>query len=116
MVNLAQRKGIPDEALPMLVSTAEAATLQLEFRYLSFLTGKDDYWEKVERVRWFALTRNYTRQPFATGYGSDQSSAHASRFSLYFYDVSSNVLALCLLRLIQFQAWTKASLSHPLSV
>ena len=51
MVNLALRKGVPDEAFPTLVSTAEAATLQLEFRYLSFLTGNDEYWEKAERVR-----------------------------------------------------------------
>lgn len=31
-------------------STAEAATLQLEFKYLAFLTGESHYWEKAERV------------------------------------------------------------------
>ncbi|KAH9854342.1 glycoside hydrolase [Lenzites betulinus] len=33
-----------------LVSTAEVATLQLEFRYLSHLTGNETYWNVVEKV------------------------------------------------------------------
>jgi len=41
---------VPDRDNNGLVSTAEAATLQLEFRYLSHLTGEDTYWEKVEEV------------------------------------------------------------------
>lgn len=32
------------------ISTAEAATLQLEFRYLTQITGKDVYWKAAERV------------------------------------------------------------------
>ncbi|CAE6474146.1 unnamed protein product [Rhizoctonia solani] len=32
------------------VSTAEAATLQLEFKYLSHITGKDKYWKAAEKV------------------------------------------------------------------
>ncbi|KAE9399067.1 seven-hairpin glycosidase [Gymnopus androsaceus JB14] len=47
-INLAQRKGVPDPDLPFLVSTAEVSTLQLEFRYLSYLTEEETYWEKVE--------------------------------------------------------------------
>lgn len=31
-------------------STAEATTLQLEFKYLAKLTGEANYWEKVEKV------------------------------------------------------------------
>ncbi|KAF1950426.1 mannosyl-oligosaccharide 1,2-alpha-mannosidase [Byssothecium circinans] len=31
-------------------STAEAATLQLEMKYLAFLTGESHYWEKAEKV------------------------------------------------------------------
>lgn len=50
-VNLQRREGVPDRDNNGLVSTAEAATLQLEFRYLSHLTGEDTYWEKVEEVR-----------------------------------------------------------------
>ncbi|KAF9025070.1 glycoside hydrolase family 47 protein [Hymenopellis radicata] len=50
MVNLAQRKGVPDRELPQLVSTAEISTLQLELRYLSFLTDNEVYWEKAENV------------------------------------------------------------------
>ena len=51
MVNLHLRKGVDDPDNPGLVSTAEAATLQLEFRYLSFLSDNDRYWEAVELVR-----------------------------------------------------------------
>ncbi|GAA5913944.1 glycoside hydrolase family 47 protein [Sporobolomyces salmoneus] len=47
-VNLAQQKGIPDEDNYGLISVAEAGTLQLEFKYLSELTGNPVYWEKVE--------------------------------------------------------------------
>ncbi|ESK93354.1 glycoside hydrolase family 47 protein [Moniliophthora roreri MCA 2997] len=50
MVNLAKRRGVPDPELPALVSTAEAATLQLEFRYLSHLTENEEYWDKAENV------------------------------------------------------------------
>jgi len=49
-VNLAQKKGAPNDEFPNLVTTAEVATLQLEFRYLSYLTGKEEYWTKVEHV------------------------------------------------------------------
>ena len=51
MVNLHLRKGVDDTDNPGFVSTAEAATIQLEFRYLSFLTDNDRYWEAVELVR-----------------------------------------------------------------
>ncbi|KAK7049867.1 mannosyl-oligosaccharide alpha-1,2-mannosidase [Paramarasmius palmivorus] len=50
MINLAKRKGVADPELPALVSTAEAATLQLELRYLSHLTENEEYWEKAENV------------------------------------------------------------------
>lgn len=49
-VNLAQRVGVADKDNYNLVSTAEAATLQLEFRYLAELTGREEYWEKAENV------------------------------------------------------------------
>jgi mannosyl-oligosaccharide alpha-1,2-mannosidase len=50
MVNLHLREGVDDPYAPGTVSTAEAATIQLEFRYLSFLTDNDSYWDLVERV------------------------------------------------------------------
>jgi mannosyl-oligosaccharide alpha-1,2-mannosidase len=50
MINLKKRRGVPDEDAPHLISTAEAATLQLEFRYLSWLTDEEIYWEKVQHV------------------------------------------------------------------
>ena len=50
-INLGLRKGVYDPDYPGLVSTAEVSTIQLEFRYLSYLTDDDIYWEKVERVR-----------------------------------------------------------------
>ncbi|KAJ6568802.1 glycoside hydrolase [Mycena capillaripes] len=49
-VNLAKRLGVADPDNRGLVSTAEAATLQLEFRYLAFLTDNFEYWDKVENV------------------------------------------------------------------
>ncbi|GAA5829513.1 hypothetical protein JCM3766R1_001130 [Sporobolomyces carnicolor] len=49
-VNLAQRKGLPDTDNYGLVSVAEAGTLQLEFKYLSELTGNPIYWQKVENA------------------------------------------------------------------
>lgn len=53
MVNLAKRVGVPSSDSPTLVSTAEVSTLQLEFRYLSYLTDNDEYWQKAENVRTF---------------------------------------------------------------
>ncbi|KAI0045662.1 glycoside hydrolase family 47 protein [Auriscalpium vulgare] len=50
MVNLGRREAVSDVGNNGLVSTAEAATLQLEFRYLSTLTDDDVYWRKAERV------------------------------------------------------------------
>ncbi|KAJ7233609.1 glycoside hydrolase [Mycena haematopus] len=47
-VDLATRVGIPDAANH--ISTAEATTLQLEFRDLAQLTKNSDYWYKAEKV------------------------------------------------------------------
>ncbi|KAJ7212097.1 glycoside hydrolase [Mycena pura] len=49
-VNLALREGSIDSEWPEFVSTSEVATLQLEFRYLSVLSGNSIYWEKTESV------------------------------------------------------------------
>ncbi|KAJ7611249.1 glycoside hydrolase [Roridomyces roridus] len=45
-IDLEQRKGIAD----VYISTAEATTLQLEFRDLAQLTGNEIYWHKAEKV------------------------------------------------------------------
>lgn len=50
MINLGLRKGIPEEGNNGWVSTAEIATLQLEFKYLSHITGDRKYWDAVEKV------------------------------------------------------------------
>ncbi|KAF9225266.1 glycoside hydrolase family 47 protein [Gyrodon lividus] len=50
LVNLHLQEGVPDRDNGGYASTAEVATLQLEFRYLSYLTDEDNYWEKVETV------------------------------------------------------------------
>ncbi|GHJ87270.1 hypothetical protein NliqN6_3672 [Naganishia liquefaciens] len=50
LVNLAERVGLPDKDNNNMASLAEAGTLQLEFKYLSHLTGDYTYWDKVERV------------------------------------------------------------------
>ena len=49
-VNLGTSKGIVAHTDAGASSTAEAASLQLEFKYLAFLTGEKSYWEKAEKV------------------------------------------------------------------
>lgn len=49
-VNLHHMKGVPSHADGGASSTAEAATLQLEMKYLSNLTGEAIHWAKAESV------------------------------------------------------------------
>lgn len=49
-INLNTSKGIPSHADGGASSTAEATTVQLEFKYLAKLTGEADYWQVVENV------------------------------------------------------------------
>ncbi|CAI5758781.1 unnamed protein product [Candida verbasci] len=49
-VNLATGKGIPNHVDNGASSTAEVATLQLEFKYLSKLTGELDWWRLSEKI------------------------------------------------------------------
>ena len=49
-VNLKEVKGVPSHADGGASSTAEAASLQLELKYLTMLTGETTYWERAERV------------------------------------------------------------------
>ncbi|KAK5663375.1 hypothetical protein OQA88_3803 [Cercophora sp. LCS_1] len=49
-VNLAEFKGLESHADMGASSTAEAATLQLEFKYLAKLTGEKDFWDKAEKA------------------------------------------------------------------
>ena len=49
-VNLKESKGVPNHMDGGASSTAEAASLQLEFKYLALLTGEKNYWDKVEKV------------------------------------------------------------------
>ncbi|KAF9307465.1 hypothetical protein BGZ74_000024 [Mortierella antarctica] len=48
-VHLGKGHGVPGH-VGGLSSTSEVSTLQLEFKYLSFLTGDDKYWKVVEKV------------------------------------------------------------------
>jgi endoplasmic reticulum Man9GlcNAc2 1,2-alpha-mannosidase len=50
LVNLALREGVPDGDNNGFVSTSEVSTIQLEFRYLAYLTDEDAFWEKAENV------------------------------------------------------------------
>jgi hypothetical protein len=43
-------KGVLDQDNNNFISTAEAATLQLEFKYLSYLADEDGYWRAAEKV------------------------------------------------------------------
>lgn len=49
-VNLLTGEGIPNHVDNGASSTAEVATLQLEFKFLSHLTGEATYWEHVEKI------------------------------------------------------------------
>ena len=49
-INLKTLKGVPSHADDGASSTAEAATLQLELKYLAFLTGEKNYWDRAEKV------------------------------------------------------------------
>lgn len=49
-INLRTQVGVRSHTDMGASSTAEVATLQLEFKYLSKLTGEPLYWQKVERV------------------------------------------------------------------
>ena len=50
LVNLGLRQGIRETDHKGWVSTAEVSTLQLEFKYLSHLTGDQRYWDAVEKI------------------------------------------------------------------
>lgn len=49
-VRLKDSKGEASHADGGASSTAEATTLQLEMKYLAYLTGEESYWEKAEKV------------------------------------------------------------------
>lgn len=49
-INLKTAQGVPSHDDGGASSTAEAATLQLELKYLSKITGEADYWHKAEKV------------------------------------------------------------------
>lgn len=49
-VNVGKYIGLPSHDDGGASSTAEATTLQLEFKYLAKLTGEKNYWDKVEKV------------------------------------------------------------------
>jgi len=59
MINLGLREGVPDRDNNGLASTAEATTLQLEFKYLSYLTDNDVYWKAVEKVLFNISASNF---------------------------------------------------------
>lgn len=94
MVNLGQRKGVPNGDHNGLSSTAEAGTLQLEFKYLSYLTDDDTYWKAVEKV---VLSRClvYEESDVSSGYGSHEKCAHRSWSGPHFYLVSMHCSSLC---------------------
>jgi endoplasmic reticulum Man9GlcNAc2 1,2-alpha-mannosidase len=49
-VNIGKFRGIPAHDVGGASSTAEATTLQLEFKYLAKLTGEKYFWEKAEKI------------------------------------------------------------------
>ncbi|KAJ5678649.1 Mannosyl-oligosaccharide 1-2-alpha-mannosidase [Penicillium macrosclerotiorum] len=49
-VNLNKSEGLPSHGDGGASSTAEATSIQLEFKYLAKLTGEAEYWKAVEKV------------------------------------------------------------------
>ncbi|KAI9887299.1 MAG: mannosyl-oligosaccharide alpha-1,2-mannosidase [Watsoniomyces obsoletus] len=49
-VNLKELKGLPSHVDGGASSTAEASSVQLEMKYMAYLTGEKQYWEKAEKV------------------------------------------------------------------
>ena len=49
-VNLKTMDGVPSHTDGGASSTAEAASLQLEMKYIAHLTGERNYWDKAEKV------------------------------------------------------------------
>ena len=49
-VNLKSSKGVLPRTDAGASSTAEAGGVQLEFKFLAYLTGEKNYWDKVEKV------------------------------------------------------------------
>jgi len=97
MVNLGTGRGIPNADFPSLVSTAEVATLQLELRYLSYLTGNDVYWRKAENVR---TSRDCQVISIITevisGYANHQSCSFTSWPGLDIHEVSCLIISFCI--------------------
>ncbi len=89
MSNLGEQIGIYDFGHGGLVSTAEVTTLQLEFRYLSHLTGDYKYWDKAEKVRVFFFHYGEATWLIAvvTGYEDYQGLDQTNGFSSHFYEV-----------------------------
>ncbi|KAG8936383.1 mannosyl-oligosaccharide alpha-1,2-mannosidase [Tulasnella sp. 418] len=56
IINLDARQGFLDEENDGLASTAEVSTLQLELKYLTWLTGDNSYWKAAEKI-----TRKFRR-------------------------------------------------------
>lgn len=50
LINLKDGKGIKSNDNGGASSTAEAASVQLELKYLAMLTGEKNYWERAEQV------------------------------------------------------------------
>ncbi|KAF7298942.1 Glycoside hydrolase family 47 protein [Mycena indigotica] len=91
-INLARREGMIDPGFPEFVSSAEIATLQLEFRYLTLLTRNPIYWEKVEAVSVKCASKYRLNCSAGNAYNAQES--HAAWFGFYLPQASFFLLAL----------------------
>ena len=48
---LGEKRGVPSQDRG-ISSTSEVATVQLEFKYLSYLTGDEKYWKAARSMNW----------------------------------------------------------------
>lgn len=95
MVNLGLSQGMDNTDSPGVLSTAEAATIQLEFRYLTFLSENDEYWDRAENVCPFVFLGAMLRMSSLIGHQSYQGSEVTLRLSSNIPRVSHYLYTRC---------------------
>jgi Glycosyl hydrolase family 47 len=119
MVNLGLRQGTDASDSPGIVSTAEAATLQLELRYLSFLTENDEYWDRAENVCMFVVVEAMLLMTSKIGHENHQSSKVAFGLSSNIYGVShcpSDDWNIVIYTCCQSTEWSIPHVSDPVGI
>lgn len=98
LINLGRREGVSDKHNRGLSSTAEAATLQLEFRYLSYLTDNEAYWEAAENVSYLFFWPDSSSYISPLGDESNEEGSCCTWLGAHLHFVGFLYLFACLVR------------------